>query len=494
MVAAILCICSHINAQEDVNIGKSNIKIEGGRMTPEALWAMGRIAGASASPDGKQVVYQTGYYSVRANKSHQVICIVDADGSNNRQLTTSSKSETDPTWIDNGKSIAYLSGGELWTMNADGTNRRQLSKSGGAIEGFKFSPDGKQVILIKSLPFNKVIEKRHADLPKSTGRVVNDLMYRHWDHYVESIQHPFLADVTSEGITEGTDILQGEPFECPGEPFGGVEQLAWSPDGKQIAYTCRKKNGTQYSISTDTDIYLYNIGTRETKNLCKQPGYVAPAVDITKSLRNQAVNSPENVEKNNPGYDQNPQFSPDGKYIAWQSMARDGYEADRNRLCIYNIATGEKNYVTETFDSNVDAFCWMNDSETISFIGVWHGCVNAYQTNLRGDVRQITDNWADITSIQPIGKKDLLITRQSMSAPTDIYVVTPGKEAKKTKIQAITSENKQILDQLHLGKVQQRWAKTTDGKDLMYWVMLPSDFDENTVSYTHLTLPTNSRV
>ncbi len=479
MVAAILCICSHINAQEDVNIGKSNIKIEGGRMTPEALWAMGRIAGASASPDGKQVVYQTGYYSVRANKSHQVICIVDADGKNNRQLTTSSKSETDPTWIDNGKSIAYLSGGELWTMNADGTNRRQLSKSGGAIEGFKFSPDGKQVILIKSLPFNEVIEKRHADLPKSTGRVVNDLMYRHWDHYVESIQHPFLADVTPEGITEGTDILQGEPFECPGEPFGGVEQLAWSPDGKQIAYTCRKKTGTQYSISTDTDIYLYNIGTRETKNLCKQPGYVAPVVDITKSLRNQAVNSPENVEKNNPGYDQNPQFSPDGKYIAWQSMARDGYESDRNRLCVYNIATGEKNYVTETFDSNVDGFCWMNDSETISFIGVWHGCVNAYQTTLRGDVRQITDNWADITSIQPIGKKDLLITRQSMSAPTDIYVVTPGKEAKKTKIQAITSENKQILDQLHLGKVQQRWTKTTDGKDLMYWVMLPSDFDEN---------------
>lgn len=479
MVAAILCICSHINAQEDVNIGKSNIKIEGGRMTPEALWAMGRIAGASASPDGKQVVYQTGYYSVRANKSHQVICIVDADGKNNRQLTTSSKSETDPTWIDNGKSIAYLSGGELWTMNADGTNRRQLSKSGGAIEGFKFSPDSKQVILIKSLPFNEVIEKRHADLPKSTGRVVNDLMYRHWDHYVESIQHPFLADVTPEGITEGTDILQGEPFECPGEPFGGVEQLAWSPDGKQIAYTCRKKTGTQYSISTDTDIYLYNIGTRETKNLCKQPGYVAPVVDITKSLRNQAVNSPENVEKNNPGYDQNPQFSPDGKYIAWQSMARDGYESDRNRLCVYNLETGEKKYVTETFDSNVDGFCWMNDSKTISFIGVWHGCVNAYQTNLRGDVRQITDNWADITSIQPIGKKDLLITRQSMSAPTDIYVVTPGKEAKKTKIQAITSENKQILDQLHLGKVQQRWAKTTDGKDLMYWVMLPSDFDEN---------------
>ncbi|WP_434223308.1 TolB family protein, partial [Xylanibacter caecicola] len=221
-----------------VNIGKSNIRLASDRMTPEALWAMGRIASAEASPDGKQIVYQVGYYSVKENKSHQVICIINSNGKNNRRLTTVAASETDPTWINGGKNIAYLYKGQIWMMNPDGTERRQLTKSAADIEGFKFSPDGKKVILIKSMPFNEIIKKNPDDLPKATGRVVTDLMYRHWDHYVESIQHPFVADVTAEGIVNGEDILAGEPFECPMEPFGGIEQLAWSTDSKAVAYTC----------------------------------------------------------------------------------------------------------------------------------------------------------------------------------------------------------------------------------------------------------------
>lgn len=481
IVAAALMILSHgsIKAQEAVNIGKSNITLSSRLMTPEAMWAMGRIASAEASADGKQIVYQVGYYSVKENKSHQVICLTDADGKNNRQLTTAATSETDPTWTNDGR-IAYLAGGEIWTMAADGTDRRRLTKSDGAIEGFKFSPDGKKVILVKSIPFNEIIKKNPDDLPKASGRLVTDLMYRHWDHYVESIQHPYIADVTAEGIGEGKDIIEGEPYECPMEPFGGMEQLAWSPDSKTVAYTCRKKKGTDYAISTDSDIYLYNIETGETRNLCKEEGYKPVPVDLTHTLKDQAVNSKENIEKNNPGYDTNPQFSPDGKYVAWQSMARDGYEADRNRLCIYTLATGEKNYVTESFDSNVDAFCWSADSKTLSFIGVWHGCVNVYQTNLKGEVKQLTDDWADYLSIAPAndGHK-LLAMRQSLSAPTDIYVITPGKDTKKTKREQITFENKHITDQLTFGKVQQRWVKTTDGKDMLCWIILPADFDES---------------
>ena len=195
-------------------------------------------------------------------------------------------------------------------------------------------------------------------------------------------------------------------------------------------------------------------------------------------MKDQKVNSVENL-KNNPGYDTNPQFSPDGRYVAWQSMARDGYESDRNRLCVYELATGKKTYVTESFDSNVDAFCWNADSKTLSFIGVWHGHVNMYGTNLGGEVSQLTNDWADFVSIAPAndGGK-LLALRQSMSAPTDIYVVTPGKDIKKTAVRRITEENKHILDQLTLGKVQQRWVKTTDGKDMLCWIMLPAGFDE----------------
>ena len=464
---------------QDVNIGKSNIKLSSDLMTPEALWAMGRIGGAEAAPDGKTVVFQVGYYSVKANKGHQVICTIDSKGNNRRQLTTSSKSETDPTWIKGGSRIAFLTGGQIWSMNSDGTDRRQLTNDKAGIEGFKFSPDGKKVILIKSMPFNEIIKKNPDDLPKATGRLVTDLMYRHWDHYVENIQHPFLADVTAEGITEGVDILKGEPYECPMEPFGGVEQLAWSPDSKTIAYTCRKKTGVDYAISTDSDIYLYNIGTRETTNLCKPADYKAIAVDPTHTMRDQKVNAEENL-KNNPGYDQNPKFSPDGRFVAWQSMARDGYEADLNRLCVYELATGTKNYVSTAFDSNVDDFCWNADSKSLTFIGVWHGCINMYQVDLKGSLTQLTEDIADFGSVQLAndGKK-LLASRQSISAPTDLYIVTPGKNIEKTKVEQLTHENDHILNQLSFGKVEKLWVKTTDGKDMLTWIILPSNFDPN---------------
>lgn len=431
IVLVTLLLPTVMNAQEEV-IGKSHIKLNSRMMTPEALWAMGRIGTVEASPDGKRVVYQVGYYSVKANKSHQVICIMDADGKNNKQLTVSSKSETDPTWFD-ANTIAYLSGGEIWTMKADGSERHQLSQTEGKVEGFKFSPDRKHVIIIKSIPFHEVIKENPSDLPKATGRRVTDLMYRHWDHYVESIQHPYLvklemrdgkAEMANDGIV---DILDGEPYECPMEPFGGIEQLAWSPDSKTIAYTCRKKTGLEYSISTDSDIYLYNIGTRKTTNLCKPADYKAPANDPTRTLKIQAVNAPENL-KNNVGYDLNPQFSPDGKYIAWQSMERDGYEADLNRLCIYEMATGIKRYVN--WKSDVEAFCWAPQNDKLAllyFLSVWHGCNNMYCVNWKGEVKQLTESWGDWTSLQPANDgKHLIATRQSLSAPTDIYRVTPS--------------------------------------------------------------------
>ena len=466
------------NAEETVKIGKQNIKLSSDLMTPEALWAMGRIGNAVASADGRQIVYQIGYYSVKANKSQQKIAIINADGTGNSTLTTGSKSETDPVWL-NGK-IAFLSGGQIWTMNTDGTDRQQISKTTKDIEGFKFSPDGSKVILLHSIDFNEVIKKNPEDLPKATGRLVTDLMYRHWDHYVESIQHPFVAEVTSDGIKDGIDILEGEPYECPMEPFGGVEQLAWSPDSKTIAYTCRKKTGRDYAISTDSDIYLYNIGTRETKNLCKPAGYVEPDIDPTKTMKYQKVNAEENL-KNNVGYDQNPQFSPDGKYIAWTSMLRDGYEADRNRLCIYDLATGEKKYVTEQFDSNVDAFVWSDSKDAmIYFIGVWHATENLYAVNWKGELKQLTDTWDDFGSLSLMNNgKQLLMERHNYTSPADLYIVTPNfKKPEKTETFQLTFENKHILDQLAKPTVQQRWVKTTDGKEMLTWIILPPNFDE----------------
>lgn len=460
-------------------IGKSDIKVENRRMTPEVLWAMGRIGGYAVSPDAKTVVYQVGYYSVEQNKSHHVLYTMNIDGSNQRLLTTSSKSETDATWIDGGHRIAFLSEGQLWSMNSDGTGRKQLTKSEIDIEGYSFSPGETKVILIKSIPYYGAIAKRPADLPKTTGRLVNDLNYRHWDHYVETIAHPFLADVTAEGVSDGIDIMEGEPYECPVAPFGGIEQLCWSPDSKSIAYSSKKCEGIQYAISTDSDIYLYNIGTGKTKNLCKPEGYVEPAIDPTKSIAAQKINHLNGDY--NVGYDTNPKFSPDGKQIAWLSMERCGYESDRNRLCVYTFESGKKEYVTEAFDSNVDAYVWADDKETrFYFIGVWHAIENIYAVTKKGTVKPVTDFCADFGSIQLVGnKKQLIAERHDYFHPADLYLITPGKDATKTQTVQITNENKYILDQLDAGSCEEHWVKTTNGEDMLYWAVLPPNFDPN---------------
>jgi len=492
LLAAMLFAATTVEtiAQDDVNIGRQNIKLASNLMTPEALWAMGRIGSCAASPDGSKIVYQVGYYSVKHNKSHQVLYVMNADGTSQTKLTVSSKSETDPAWLPDGR-IAFVTGGEIWAMNADGTARQQLSKTDGEVEGFKFSPDGTKVIILKSIPFHEVIKKNPDDLPKATGRLITDLMYRHWDHYVESIQHPFVY-TTGEGFAiaaTGKDILQGEPFECPMEPFGGIEQLDWSPDSKTIAYTCRKKTGLEYSISTDSDIYIYHVETGTTKNLCKPADYVAPKNDPTTTLRVQAVNAPDNL-KNNVGYDQNPQFSPDGKQIAWLSMERDGYEADLNRLCVCDIETGAKWYLN--WKSDIDAFCWAPQptqgkkpakvkatDPQFYFLSVWHGCCNLYMATQKREVSQLTASWDDWTSLQMANNgQQLLATRQSLSTPTDIYRVTPPVKKQPTAVQQLTFENKHILDQLKLGKMEQYWVPTTDGKKELVWVMLPANYEE----------------
>ena len=492
MLVILMMTAINLNAQDNVGrpIGKNNIKLKSDLLTPEALWAMGRIGGYAASPDGTKIVYNVAYYSVKENKSHHVLYIMDANGQNQKLLTTSSKSETDAAWINNGSKIAFLRDGQVWSMNPDGTNCKQLTNDETGIDGFKFSPDEQHIILIKQLPYHESIKKNPDDLPKATGRLVTDLNYRHWDEYVESIPHPFLADVRADSsINEGYDIMKDEPYECPVKPFGGIEQLDWSKDSKSIAYTSRKKTGVAYAISTDTDIYLYNIETKQTKNLCKGDKKFDIKVDASKSLRNQAVNSNE-MKAYNMGYDQNPKFSPDGKYVAWLSMERDGYESDRQRLCVYELATGQKRYVTESFDSNVDDFCWSDNKEAlIYFIGVWHATENLYSINWKGEVKLLTNFWADFGSLQMMNNgKQILVERHSYMEPADLYVITPIKKRTRKKeaavgaeieIKQLTFENKHILDQLTPGQVRQKWVKTTDGKEMLYWVILPPHFDEN---------------
>lgn len=461
-------------------IGRQTVTLHSDRMTPEALWAMGRIGTVNLNAEGTRAVYSVSYYSVQENRSHSVLYTLDLRTRKSQQLTTSSKSEVGAVWIRTQagqERIAYLtneSGSQqLWTMATDGSDRRQASFEDSDVIDFLFSPDARRVLLVKEVPQRTSIQENDADLPKATGMVINEMMYKHWDQYVTTAPHPFVAEFDGERTSAAKDLLEGEPFESPMMPFGGNEQLAWSPDGRSVAYTCRKKTGRDYATSTDSDIFLYDIATGKTRNLCKPEGWTAlTTTDYTRSLRDQDINRQK--QDANVGYDQNPQFSPDGRYVAWSSMERDGYESDRTRLCVYELKTGKKRYVTERFESGVDAFAWAPDSRTLYFTGVWHGMTNLYRTDLKGNHQAITQEQADyvLLGVLPNGKQ-LLTKRHSMAAADEIFLV----DIRGGKATQLTEENKWFYDHLAFGEVKARWTKAKDGKDLHSWVIYPPHFD-----------------
>ena len=473
-----MAACTSTQKENEEFIGRQTPEITDRKFTPEVLWALGRVGGYSVSPDGQQVVYNVSYYSVEKNKSHTVIKVAPSpetgDARQETTLTTGSGSESAPKFLNEGKQITFLAGDEegvsqLFIMNADGSGRKQISFCDKDIDDYIFSPDGSRVILIHQLPSGNF--RKDQDLEKATGYLTDEVMFHHWDEWTETMPHPFVAEFDGEKVGEEKDILEGEPYECPMKPFGGAEQLCWSSDGKQIAYTCRKLTGKDLATSTDSDIYLYDLETGKTKNLCKPEGYVRPQVDYTISLKDQAVNHQEGDL--NVGYDTNPQFSKDGRYIAWQSMERDGYESDRNRLCVMDVQSGEKTYVTESFDSNCEGFCW-DEENNLYFLGVWHGTIHVYSTNLKGEVEQITEGQYDYNALQYAGDGKLVCGRQSMCEPTDLYVV----DVKSKAVTQLTDENQEIKAQVDWGTVEPRWIKTTDGKDLLSWIVLPPNFDK----------------
>ncbi|MEA5046306.1 MAG: S9 family peptidase [Petrimonas sp.] len=446
--AGLLLSCNNEQKPGEV-IGKSNVKAENGLMTPEILYSFGRIGSVEVSPDKSKILYQVTYVDIKQNKTNPELFVMNADGSDKKQLTVTNARESNPQWISGGEKIAFLSDesgtSQIWIMNSNGSGMKKITDVEEGINGFIFSPDNKKVLFIKNVKVGETTKDKYPDLPEASGRVVDNLMYKHWDSWVEEVPHTFVADFNGDELSNSIDLLQDEPYEAPMLPFGGIEQLAWSPDGKTVAYTSRKKTGKEYAVSTNSDIYFYDVESGKTTNM-------------TEGMM---------------GYDVNPQFSPDGSKLAWQSMERDGYEADKNRLFVMDLASGNKTYVTENFDYNTDAFVWNTDNKTIYLVS----CVEAKTQLFSADtesklISPITKGKHDYASVAP-GNGKLFAKRHSMSQPDEIYSV----DLANGQATEISFENKHILEQLTMGETEERWITTTDGKQMLTWVVYPPDFD-----------------
>lgn len=442
-------------AEETDIIDRPDFKSATGIFDIDALEALGRVSEPRVSPDGKRVLFGVSYESVPQNKSNRDLYVMNIDGTGVTRITKTAQSENSAVWIDNGTRIAFVyaekgSSPQLWVMNADGTERHAATNIEGGIEGFLFSPDQSKVVLIRTVKYNRTAADIYPDLPKATGRVIDDLMYKHWDTWVTEIPHPFIGSFDGQTITDLKDIMEGEPYEAPMRPFGGVESFAWSPDSKILVYTSRKKTGMEYALSTNSDLYAYNLTTGTTTNL-------------TEGMM---------------GYDTNPAFSPDGRYMAWLSMERDGYEADKNRLFIRDNATGQKTDLTSDWDYTIEEFAWNPNGKNIWFIAYHQGVAPIFNMEVATHkVTTVAEGLYDYTTLAPVDNKTIVTMRHSMLRPNEIYRIGPKTKKGVKEDVALTDINGDIFAQLTMPTIEAKKVPTTDGKEMLTWVIYPPKFD-----------------
>lgn len=450
-VTLLLSACSAPQQKQETTFTNRNLKVDSPIMTPEVLWSFGRVGSVAVSPDGQTVAFTISYTKIDENKTYSDIYTMPAKGGEFKQITSTKGGEFEVRWRPDGAKISYMSArsGEvqLWEMNPDGSQNKQITKVKGGIEGYKYAPTMDKLVYTKSVKLDKTIHDRYPDLKHADARIEDDLMYRHWDHWVEpTYTHVFYINYANGAtLGEATDIMKDERFHSPNKPWGGMEQITFSADGKNIAYTSKKKVGMESAFSTNSDIYVYSIESKTTEN-------------YTEGMM---------------GYDIAPVFSPDGKYLAWESMERDGYEADQNRLFIMNLATKEKKDYTADFDQNVHGLTWSPDSKHVYFTSEDKGSKEIFRFDISDNsISQITDGIHNYNSVEIAGDK-LIATRTSMQYPTEIISVDPNTGEGEN----ISKVNEPLLAQLKMGKVEKRWIKTTDNKEMLTWVIYPPNFD-----------------
>ena len=422
----------------------------GERMRAETLWEFGRISDGQVSPDGNQVLFGVTHYDVEANRGTRNLFVMPVSGGEPRQITRSEGSVSNAVWRPDGMRIGFISNrsgnAQIWEMEVDGSNPTQVSHISGGVRGFGYAPDMQHIWLTRRVRVLDGVNEMYADLPLAKAVLTDDLMYRHWDSWTDGhFSHVFVAPYQNGQLGRYTDIMEGEPWNAPLAPFGGNSQIAWSPDGRFLAYTSKKKFGKAYAESTNSNIWLYDLQTGQTENLTHF----------------------------NQGYDMNPVFSPDGRYMAWESMERPGFEADKSRIMIMDMQSRKYRDYSAGFDQSSSSFAWSEDSRMLYFISGIHATYQIFSLDPEsGVISQLTRGDHNYTSVAPAG--DYLVgSKMSMSMPVEIFRV----HRENLEEQPLSFVNAGILNSLELGRVESRWVPTTDGKQMKVWVIYPPGFD-----------------
>jgi len=436
-------------------------EISAAKFTPDVMWKMGRLASATLSPDGSKALYAITRYNMAENRGLSQIYVRDIATGNEVALTDNSSNNNDPQWSADGSKIYFTSNRsgsmQLWQMATDGSSAKQITDIEGGIEGYGVAPSGDKLFYVKKVhAADTKSSDIHKDMDKSKARIYDDLMARHWDYWDEGdYSHIFVADLTADGVKNDKDIIgEKSAWDAPLAPYFDTAEIAWSNDGKKLAYTCKPLTGTEYAISTDSDIFIYNTEDGSTLN-------------INKIKTNAGMRIMEFV-----GYDRYPVWSPDDKQLAFCSMATPGYESDKDRLFVYDLASKEHTYLTPDFDHSASNVIW-KDAKTLYFLSAIEGTQQVCKVatdNAKVDV--ITSGDHDIASMSIAGDK-CLTTLMTISRDKELYDVNLA-DGKLTQLSKI---NAHVYDNVKMGKVEKRMVKTTDGKEMLTWVILPPDFD-----------------
>jgi dipeptidyl aminopeptidase/acylaminoacyl peptidase len=381
------------------------------KMTPELLWKLGRVSGLGISKDNKYVVYSVSTPNATENKSSRKTYAIPVGG-----------------------------GTPIPVSNADS----MLTNS-------KISPDGKYMISHAEIKVKKVTGKEHyPELQKSNVYIFDNLNYRHWDTYEDgNFDHVMLTPLINGVAGTPIDLMPGEPHDCPQKPFGGDEDYVWNPNGKEVVYCTKKKYGVAYAISTNTDLYAYDIGTGKTRNL-------------TEGMM---------------GYDINPSFNSKGE-LAWMSMKRDGYESDKQDLIVSNGIT-KMNLTAQRDDIHVEGYRWSDDGRKLFFFAPINGTLQLFEVNYPGltkmmpIIRQVTKGDFDVTGIIGQSGNTLIVSRTDMNHAAEIYTV----DLSNGSMAQLTHVNDATYATLGMSRTERRFVKTTDGKNMLVWVIYPPDFD-----------------